>query len=75
MRKNVIKYFFNGSGNPFADINYMEALHGSLPPKTGANLLELHWVLNCFPNYVRWTSGLLYWGGNNDYISRCLSLG
>ena len=80
MRDNAQKrnkiLFFNGSGNPFADINYMEGTSRQLAAENWREFAGIALGLELFSKLrPDGRLALLYWGGNNDYISRCLSLG
>jgi hypothetical protein len=80
MKENAVKrnkiLFFNGSGNPYADINYMEATTRQLSPQNWREFAGIALGLEMFSK-LRPTGriALLYWNKATDYISRCLSMG
>ena len=68
--------FFNGSGNPYADLNYMECPRKLLQPDPWRVFAGVALGLELFST-LRPSSRLclLYWRDFKDYIGRCLALG
>ena len=70
-----IATFYNGSGQPYADINYMESPH-DMRPELWRNFVGIAWGLGlvnrCIPD-MRMIP--LYWSRSTDYINRILALG
>ena len=67
--------FYNGSGQPYADINYMESPH-EMRPDLWRNYVGIAWALGlvnrCIPD-MRMIP--LYWSRVTDYVNRILALG
>ena len=70
-----IALFYNGSGLPYADINYMESPH-EMKPELWRNYVGVAWGLGlinrCAPA-MRMVP--LYWSRVTDYVNRILALG
>ena len=70
-----IATFYNGSGQPYADINYMESPH-EMRPDLWRNYVGIAWGLGlvnrCIPD-MRMIP--LYWSRVTDYVNRVLALG
>ncbi len=70
-----IAIFYNGSGQPYADLNYMESPH-EMRPDLWRNYVGVAWGLGlinrCIPD-MRMVP--LYWSSVTDYINRVLALG
>ena len=70
-----IMFFANGSGNPYADLNYMESPH-ELAPARWRDWAGVGWGIGLM-NRLRpgQRTVLLYWTPNVDYANRVLALG
>ena len=67
--------FFNGSGLPYASLNYMESPH-ELAPSRWRDWVGVAWgigMMNRFRPANR--TSPLYWGAGRDYVNRILALG
>lgn len=68
-------FFANGSGNPYADLNFMESPH-ELAPHRWRDWCGVGFGINLM-SHLRpgQRTALLYWYGGNDYANRVLALG
>jgi len=67
--------FYNGSGLPYADINYMESPH-ELAPERWRDWAGVAWGIGMMNRLRPGQRAVpLYWVGNLDYANRVLALG
>ena len=80
LRKNAIKngkfLFFNGSGNPYADLNFMECNPRQLVNENWRDFAGVVLGIELFSKFRPDSRmALLYWRKNFEYLPRCLSTG
>lgn len=68
--------FFNGSGNPYADLNFMECNPMQLRSENWRDFAGVALGMELFSRMRQQSRiALLYWRNNFDYLTRCLSNG
>ncbi|MBR4221525.1 MAG: hypothetical protein IKR81_10230, partial [Victivallales bacterium] len=73
--KEGILLFFNGSGNPYADINFMESPH-EMAPDRWRDWVGVAWGIGMMNRLKPGNRAVpLYWTAKTDYVNRFLALG
>ena len=70
-----IALFYNGSGHPYADLNYMESPH-DMRPDRWRDYVGIAWGLGLMNRMAPGRRMVpLYWSAVTDYVNRILALG
>ena len=73
--KEKLLLFYNGSGNPYADLNYMESPH-EMAPARWRDWVGVAWGIGMMNRLRPGNRAVpLYWSASNDYVNRFLALG
>ncbi|MBR4675608.1 MAG: hypothetical protein IKP00_14200 [Victivallales bacterium] len=73
--KENLLLFFNGSGNPYADLNYMESPH-EMASDRWRDWVGVAWGIGMMNRLKPGNRAVpLYWSAKTDYVNRFLALG